>query len=88
MPISQRIIIPKKGEYMYPMYVIFMGGSELSNNYTLKSKTPYKLTTQLRNPKRLISSKQNLINASQNTSSINFKGYLETPATCINTYDK
>ena len=65
-----------------------MGGSELANNYTLKLKTPYKLITQLRNPKQSSLSEQTIINSWQNATSITFKGNLEIPATWINEYDK
>ena len=65
-----------------------MGGSELANNYTLKLKTPYKLITQLHNPKQSSLSEQTIINSWQNATSITFKGNLEIPATWINEYDK
>ena len=74
-------IMPKRGG-MHPIYGLFMGGSELIDDYTLKSTTPYKLTTQLRNLKQSSSSEHILISARQNASSVSFQGNLETPANC------
>ena len=80
-------IMPKRGG-MHPIYELFMGGSELTDDYTLKSTTPYKLTTQLRNSKQSSPSKRILISARQNASSVSFKGNLETPDNYTNEYDK
>ena len=60
----------------------------LTYDYTLKSTTPYKLTTQLRNPKQSSSSERILISARQSAASVTFKGNLETPSNCTNEYDK
>jgi len=57
-------IMPKRGG-MYPIYGLFMGGSELTDDYTLKSATPYTLTTQLRKSKQSSSSERILISARQ-----------------------
>ena len=81
------VAMPKRGG-IHPIYGLFMGGSDLTNNYSLKSKTPYRLTTQLRNPKHSSSSERILISARQNASSITFKGNLDTPVNCTNEYDK
>ena len=40
-----------EGGVMHSIYGLFIGVSELTNNYALKLKTTYKLTTHLRNPK-------------------------------------
>ena len=80
-------IMPKRGG-MRPIYGIFMGGSKLTDDYTLKSTTPYELTTQLQNSKQSSSSERILISARQNASSVTFKGNLETPSNCTNEYDK
>ena len=84
---STSVIKPKRGG-LHPIYGLFMGGSELTNNYTLKSTTPYKLTTQLRNPKQSSSSERILVSARQRAISVTFKGNLETPSNCTNEYDK
>ena len=55
---------PKRGG-VHPIYRLFMGASELTDDYTLTSTTLYKLTTQLRNPKQSSSSERILINARQ-----------------------
>ena len=80
-------VMPKRGG-MHPIYGLFMEGSELTNDYTLKSITPYKLITQLQNSKQSSSSERILISARQNASSVTFKGNLETPSNCTNEYDK
>ena len=79
-------VMPKRG-CMHPICGLFMGGSELTNDYTLKSTTPYKLTTQLRNSKQSSSSERILISARQNDSLVSFKGNLENPSNCTNEYD-
>ena len=84
---TSKVAMPKRGG-MHPIYGLFMGGSDLTNHYTLKSSTPYRLTTQLRNPKQSSSSERILISARQNTSSITFKGNLDTSANCTNEHDK
>ena len=65
-----------------------MGGSELNDNYTLKTNTPYKFTTQLRNSKQSSSSEQMLIKRHSDATAIIFKGNLEVSETCITEYDK
>lgn len=77
---STTAIIPKRGG-MYIIYGLLMGGSELTNDYIIKSTTPYKLTIPLRISKQLSSSERILISARQNASSIIFKRNLETPLT-------
>ena len=73
---------------MHPIYGLFMGVSEMTKKYTLKSKTPFKLTTQLRNLMQSSLFKQTLINARLNEFFMTLKENLETITNCIKKYDK
>ena len=73
---------------LHPIYGLFMGGSELNDDYTLKTNTPYKFTTQLRNSKQSSSSEQMLMKRRSDATAITFKGNLEVSETCITEYDK
>ena len=65
-----------------------MGGSDLNDDYTLKTKLPYKFTTQLRNSKQSSSSEHMLMKRRSDATAITFKGNLEVSGTCITEYDK
>ena len=65
-----------------------MGGSDLNDDYTLKTKLPYKFTTQLRNSKQSSSSEHMLMKRRSDATAITFKGNLEVSDTCITKYDK
>ena len=84
---TSTVAMPKR-DGIHPIYGMFMWGSELTIDYTLKSKTPYRLTTQLRNPKQSSSAERIEISARKNVFSITSKGNLDTPVNCINEYDK
>ena len=73
---------------VHPIYGIFMGGSDLTNNYTLKSDTPYKYTTQLRNSKQSSVSEQRLMSRRSDVTAISFKGNLEISTPTATEYDK
>ena len=84
---STSLMLPKRGG-LYPIYGVFMGGSELTNNYTLKSSIPYELITQLRNPKKSSTFERILISVRQSTTSVTFKGNINTSSNCTNEYNK
>ena len=65
-----------------------MDGSDINNNYDLKMKYTYKLTTQLHNPKQSISSKISLIDTSYDPSKLKFHRKFETPDDCVKKYVK
>ena len=65
-----------------------MGGSELNDDYTLKTNTPYIFATQLRNSKQSSSSKRMLMKRHSDATAITFEGNLEVSETCITKYDK
>ena len=73
---------------IYPIYGLFMGGSEVNDNYTLNTSTPYKFMTQIRNPKQSSLPKQMLMNCCSNIGTVTFKGNLEVSNDCITKYDK
>jgi len=73
---------------VHPIYGIFMGGSDLTNNYTLKSDTPYKYTTQLRNSKQSSVSEQRFMSRRSDVTAISFKGNLEISTPTATEYDK
>lgn len=78
---------PRRGG-IHPIFGLFMGGSDLDDDYKLKSQAPYKLTTQLRNPKQSGSSEQSLMDARTDATKLKFHGKLETSADCTTEYDK
>jgi len=65
-----------------------MGGSDLNNDYTLKSTSLHKLTTQLRNAKQSRQSERSLMDARTDASRIKFRGKLEASPDCSTEYDK
>ena len=65
-----------------------MGGSEMNDNYTLKSTTLHKINTQLHNLKQSRFLQRILINARQNSSSIAFKSNHDTHTNCTNKHNK
>ena len=73
---------------IHPIYGLYMGGSKLTDDYTLKSKPSYKFTTQLRNPKKSSYFEQTLMKHRSNATSITFKGNSEINVPCITEYDK
>ena len=70
------------------MYGIFVGGSDLANDHTLKSSMPYKFTTQLRNPKQSSSSEARLMTWRNDVTEILFKENLEISTPTITEYNK
>lgn len=81
------IIMSKMGG-MHCIYGLFIGGSELTNDYTIKSTTPYKLTTKFQNWKQSSSFKRIISSARQNASLVTSKRNLETSPNCSNEYNK
>ena len=71
-----------RGEY-HPIYGMLMGGSDLADDYTLKSSMPYKFTTQPHNPKQSSASEARLITRCNDVTAVLFKGNSEisTPST-------
>ena len=65
-----------------------MVGSCLNDEYDIKTKPPYKLTTQLRTPKQSSSSEIDLMDTRSYPYRLKFHGKLETPADCVTKYDK
>ena len=72
----------------HPIYGIFMGGSDLADDYTLKSSMPYKFMTQLRNPKQSSVPEARLMTRRNDVTAISFKGNLEISTPAITEYDK
>ena len=64
-----------RGE-LHPIYSLFMGDSDLNNNYTLKSTIPYEATTQLCNVKQSNQSERALMDTRTDTTNIKFHGKL------------
>ena len=85
---SQSSMKPPIRGGLHPIYGLFMGGSDLNDDYTLKTKLPYKFTTQLRNSKQSSSSEHMLMKRRSDATAITFKGNLEVSDTCITEYDK
>ena len=73
---------------IYPIYGPYMGGSKLTDDYTLKSKSPYTFMRQIRNPKQSSYSEQTLMKRRSHATSITFKGNLEINVPCITEYNK
>ena len=73
---------------IHPIYGLYMGGSKLTDDYTLKSKSPYTCTMQIRNPKQPSYSEQTLIKRCSDTTSIKFNGSIEINISCITEYNK
>ena len=65
-----------------------MGGSDLNDDYYFKTKSLYKLTTQRCTLKQSISSKIDLMDGRYDPYKLKTHGISETPADCINKYEK
>ena len=73
---------------IHPIFGLFVGGSDINDEYDLKIKSPYKQTNQLYTPKQSSSSERALMNARFDPSKFKFHGKLETPADCAVGNDK
>ena len=65
---------------IYPIFGLFVGGSDINHDYDIKKKSPYELATQLRTPKQSILSKISLMDARSDPSKMKLYGKLDTPA--------
>ena len=74
----------------HPIHGIYLGGSSLQDDYSLKRLNSYKYTTQLRSSKQSASSERALMDSRDSSSIIKFDGKLElsTSATIPTELDK
>ena len=61
----------------HPIHGIYLGGSSLKDDYSLKRLNSYKYTTQLRSSKQSTSSERALMDSRDSSSIIKFDGKLE-----------
>ena len=61
----------------HPIHGIYLGGSSLKDDYSLKRLNSYKYTTQLRSSKQSASSERALMDSRDSSSIIKFDGKLE-----------
>ena len=79
---------PRRGGE-HPFYGLFIGGSELDNQYKLTGSRHYKFTSQLRSAKVINSIEQALLITIDSQTSPKFNGNLErTPSTQETELDK
>ena len=65
----------------HSIYGIYLSGTSLKNNYSLKRSTSYKYTTQLRSSKQYVSSERNLMESRDSASIVRFDGKLKRSST-------
>ena len=81
--------VPPKRGGIHPTYGVYIGGSELDENYRLAGTRHYKYTSQRRSAKVINSIEQALLNAIDSKDNLKFKGNLETtPSLEANKLDK
>ena len=59
---------------IHPIFGLFIVGSDINYDYAFKTKSPYKVTTQINTPKQSNSSKRPLMDARSDPSKLNLTG--------------
>ena len=81
--------VPPRCGGVHPTYGVYIGGSELDENYHLTGTRHYKYTSQHWSTKVINSIEQALLNAIDSKDNLKFKGNLETtPSLEANKLDK